>query len=152
MEAGLAQPGIGGTSVTAIFAVFLTASAEGPIISTSIKPNGCLDANSLATVLQEWFQRGSLLAGESFFPALSASLPVARETKDHNLDLIEPLTGREIEVLQLVAEGLSNKEIAQRLFISTSTVKFHINSIYTKMGVHGRVQAAISGKAMGLLE
>jgi DNA-binding NarL/FixJ family response regulator len=152
MEAGFAQPRIGGTSVTAIFAVFLTESAEGPIISTSIKPGGCLDANSIATALQEWFQKGNLLAGKSFFPALSAGLPVFKETRDQNLNLIEPLTGREIEVLQLVAEGLSNKEIAQRLFISQSTVKFHINSIYTKMGVRGRVQAAISGKAMGLLE
>lgn len=55
----------------------------------------------------------------------------------------EPLTRREFEVLQLVAEGVSNREIGQRLFISEKTVKNHITSIFRKLGVTDRTQAVI---------
>ncbi|HEY8552325.1 MAG TPA: response regulator transcription factor [Thermaerobacter sp.] len=55
----------------------------------------------------------------------------------------EPLTRREFEVLQLVAEGVSNREIGQRLFISEKTVKNHITSIFRKLGVSDRTQAVI---------
>jgi DNA-binding CsgD family transcriptional regulator len=152
MEAGFVNQKTRGGSVTAIFAVFLTANGESPRLSNNFKATICPDANFFATALQEWFQKGNMFAGEAFLPGFSTSLTVTKETRDHDLDLIEPLTGREIEVLQLLSEGLSNKEIAQRLFISQATVKFHNNCIYTKMGVHGRVQAAISGKTLGLLE
>jgi LuxR family maltose regulon positive regulatory protein len=62
-----------------------------------------------------------------------------------------PLSQREIEVLQLLEEGLSNKEIAQRLFISLRTVKYHATSIFTKLNVSNRTQAVIKGRAMGVL-
>ena len=52
------------------------------------------------------------------------------------------LTLREREVLDLVARGMSNKEIAERLVISHDTVKFHLRSIYSRLGVHNRLQAA----------
>ncbi|HEY8394014.1 MAG TPA: response regulator transcription factor [Thermaerobacter sp.] len=55
----------------------------------------------------------------------------------------EPLTRREFEVLQLVAEGASNREIGERLFISEKTVKNHITSIFRKLGVSDRTQAVI---------
>ncbi len=53
------------------------------------------------------------------------------------------LTPREMEVIQLLAEGLSNKEIAQMLFISPRTVNFHLDNIYSKLGVNSRTEAAI---------
>jgi DNA-binding NarL/FixJ family response regulator len=53
------------------------------------------------------------------------------------------LTPRETEVLRLVAEGLSNKEIAAALFLSLRTVKFHLVNIYGKLGVSTRTEAAI---------
>ncbi len=65
--------------------------------------------------------------------------------------LIEPLTERETEVLELIAEGLSNREIAQRLFISLSTVKRHNANIYGKMAVHNRTQAVARARDYGLL-
>jgi LuxR family maltose regulon positive regulatory protein len=55
--------------------------------------------------------------------------------------LIEPLTGRELDVLHLMAEGLKYKEIAAKLFISLNTVRSHVKAIYGKLGVNNRTQA-----------
>ena len=55
----------------------------------------------------------------------------------------EPLTSREYDVLRLLAVGLSNAEIADRLIISTATVKTHTRNIYRKLGVSNRTQAAV---------
>jgi LuxR family maltose regulon positive regulatory protein len=65
--------------------------------------------------------------------------------------LVEPLSARELEVLQLIAEGLSNREIAGRLFISLSTVKGHTANIYGKLGVNSRTQAVAKARALGIL-
>jgi serine/threonine protein kinase/DNA-binding NarL/FixJ family response regulator len=58
------------------------------------------------------------------------------------------LTPREMEVIQLLAEGLSNKEIARSLFISPRTVNFHLDNIYSKLGVSSRTEAAIYAPAL----
>jgi LuxR family maltose regulon positive regulatory protein len=65
--------------------------------------------------------------------------------------MIEPLSDREMEILQLVAEGLSNREIAQRLVLSLSTVKWHTSNIYGKLGVKNRTQAVARSREMGLV-
>ena len=65
--------------------------------------------------------------------------------------LIEPLTGREIEVLQLISQGLANKQIALELNISEHTVKFHLSSLYAKLGVSGRTEAIRAGMQRGLI-
>jgi LuxR family maltose regulon positive regulatory protein len=65
--------------------------------------------------------------------------------------LIEPLSGRELEVLDCLAEGLTNREIGQRLHISLPTVKSHTRSIYGKLGVHSRKEAAARAEALGIL-
>jgi LuxR family maltose regulon positive regulatory protein len=65
--------------------------------------------------------------------------------------MVEPLTDREIEVLELVAEGLTNREVAQRLVLSVSTVKVHTYNIYTKLDVHNRTQAVSKARALGIL-
>jgi DNA-binding NarL/FixJ family response regulator len=62
------------------------------------------------------------------------------------------LTPRESEVLALLAEGLSNKEIAVRLEISEHTAKFHVNSILQKMGAQKRVEAVVRAAKMGIIE
>jgi LuxR family maltose regulon positive regulatory protein len=63
---------------------------------------------------------------------------------------VEPLSERELEVLQLVAGGLTNQEIASRLFLALNTVKSHSRNIYGKLDVHSRTQAIARAQALGL--
>ncbi|MGB6428962.1 MAG: response regulator transcription factor, partial [Candidatus Acidiferrales bacterium] len=78
------------------------------------------------------------------FPAIEpASRPLA--------ELAEPLTPRESEVLQMLASGLGNKEIAARLAISEHTVKFHVASILGKLGAGTRTEAVSIGIRRGLV-
>lgn len=65
---------------------------------------------------------------------------------------MEPLTPREAEVLQLLARGLANKEIARDLGIGEKTVKTHVSNILSKMGVLSRTQAALQAVRMGLIK
>jgi LuxR family maltose regulon positive regulatory protein len=65
--------------------------------------------------------------------------------------LVEPLSKRELEVLDLLAEGLTNAEIAQRLVVSVPTVKSHTRSIYGKLGVHSRKEAVAQARDLGIL-
>lgn len=65
--------------------------------------------------------------------------------------LIEPLTERETQVLQLLAQGLSNKQIGSKLHISEHTVKFHVSSVYGKLGAGNRTEAVRLGVHQGLI-
>jgi DNA-binding NarL/FixJ family response regulator len=81
---------------------------------------------------------------DAMFPAVEpASRPFA--------ELTEPLTPRESEVLQMLASGLGNKEIAARLAISEHTVKFHVAAILGKLGAASRTQAVSLGIRRGLV-
>lgn len=64
---------------------------------------------------------------------------------------LDPLTGRELEILQLLADGLSDQEVSERLFLTTGTVKWHIKNIYSKLGVHKRTAAVAQARAFMLL-
>jgi LuxR family maltose regulon positive regulatory protein len=80
--------------------------------------------------------------------------PVQSEATDPQVleaEWIEPLSERELEVLHLIAGGLTNPEIASRLFISLNTVKAHCKNIYGKLGVNNRMQAICRARALGLL-
>jgi LuxR family maltose regulon positive regulatory protein len=65
--------------------------------------------------------------------------------------LVDPLSERELEILRLIADGLLNKEIAQRLIISQATVKRHVANIYGKLGVHHRTEAVARARELNLL-
>ena len=86
-------------------------------------------------------------------PALLRNLlrrPSVVEVSDTE-PLTDPLTGREIEVLQMMASGLANKQIAVSLSISEHTVKFHLSSLYAKFGVTSRTEAVRAGARRGLV-
>ncbi len=65
--------------------------------------------------------------------------------------LAEPLSDRELEVLKLVANGLSNREIAERLYLAEGTVKNYVTSLLGKIGARDRTQAALRGRELRLL-
>jgi ATP/maltotriose-dependent transcriptional regulator MalT len=61
------------------------------------------------------------------------------------------LSDRELEVLALIAQGLTNREIARRLYIAQGTVKAHASSIYGKLGVNNRTHAVAQARRLGLI-
>jgi DNA-binding NarL/FixJ family response regulator len=75
----------------------------------------------------------------------------ALRTRASGEPLIESLTPRELEVLQLIGQGLSNRAIAERLAISEHTAKFHVNAILGKLGAQTRAEAVAQGVRSGLL-
>jgi LuxR family maltose regulon positive regulatory protein len=66
-------------------------------------------------------------------------------------NLVEPLTAREIEVLQAMAEGCSNRQIAEKLILAEGTVKFYVHAVLEKLGVHNRTQAVIEAKRQRII-
>ncbi|NUQ85821.1 MAG: response regulator transcription factor [Anaerolineales bacterium] len=102
-------------------------------IRRTARGDSILDPSVAAKVVQE-FSRVSSLVGRTS----SEVLP-------------EPLSEREIELLRLIASGLSNKEIGETLFITEGTVKNHITHILGKLGVRDRTQAALKAKELGLI-
>jgi LuxR family maltose regulon positive regulatory protein len=66
--------------------------------------------------------------------------------------LVEPLSDRELEVLQYIATGLTNREIGQRLYLSLNTIKVHTRNLYGKLGVNSRTQAVAKARDLGILD
>ena len=66
-------------------------------------------------------------------------------------DLVEPLTAREVEILQAVGQGLSNSQIAKKFFLAEGTVKFYMHTVLTKLGVHSRTQAVFEAKKQKII-
>jgi LuxR family maltose regulon positive regulatory protein len=87
----------------------------------------------------------------SAFPVTEPEQTGSSKTQASNSELIEPLSERELEVLELLAEGLTNQEIASRLYISLNTVKVHTRNIYGKLGAHHRAEAVARARALGIL-
>lgn len=101
-------------------------------IRRTARGDSILDPSVAAKVVAEFSRVSSLVTATS-----SEVLP-------------EPLSEREIEVLRLLAVGLSNQEIADRLFISAGTAKTHIHNLCVKLGVHNRTEAAMRARELGL--
>jgi LuxR family maltose regulon positive regulatory protein len=99
-------------------------------------------------------------AAQGMMPGYISKLLAAFEAEEQKLadpsshssqPLIEPLSKRELEVLQLIAQGLSNHEIGEQLFLALDTVKGHNRKIYSKLGVHRRTEAVARATELGLL-
>lgn len=95
--------------------------------------------------------------GESFLqPSVAAKVVaefarLAQQSPTRPQPLPDPLSERELEILHLVANGASNRQIAQQLYIAEGTVKNHITSIFGKLGVGDRTQAALKARELGIL-
>lgn len=98
------------------------------------------DGDSLIKAIRD-VKEGKTYIQPSIASALDEDLNYSE--KDEGIRKIESLTNREYEVLTLIAEGLNNKEIADKLYISEKTVKNHVSSIFKKIEVNDRIQAAI---------
>jgi LuxR family maltose regulon positive regulatory protein len=85
---------------------------------------------------------------ETLLAAVGDDLPAPAPAR---ATLPEPLTDREQDVLELLAAGLTNREVAERLVISAETVKKHTGSIYAKLGVHSRSAATARARELDLL-
>jgi DNA-binding NarL/FixJ family response regulator len=91
----------------------------------------------------------SAAAGEILFASSELQrLLLERETPRK---ILEPLTGRELEVLQRLAEGLSTAEASRRLGISTATLRAHVQSVLRKLGAHSRLEAVAEAARIGLI-
>jgi len=109
----------------------------------------------LAELLKS-LHRKTLAPQDDSMPSYVRRLLVAFETpvgrvSDGRRPLVDPLTAREAQVLELIAIGLSNREIATRLFVATSTVKSYTNSIFRRLGVASRMEAVAEARARQLL-
>jgi LuxR family maltose regulon positive regulatory protein len=76
---------------------------------------------------------------------------VAKTRSPVGPSLVEALSGRELDILKLVAKGLSNQEISQRLFLALSTVKGHNRVLFGKLHVQNRTEAVARARELGLL-
>lgn len=94
--------------------------------------------------------------GESFLQPSIAAKVVSEFSRlsdlaiQHTQPLTDPLTPRETEILRLIAQGMTNAEIAERLVITEGTVKNHVTSVLSKLGVEDRTQAALRARELGI--
>jgi LuxR family maltose regulon positive regulatory protein len=87
----------------------------------------------------------------SQFKVQPREVMILQEKFTSNGDLVEPLTPRELEVLSLLASGLSNRQIASKLVLAEGTVKFYVHTILEKLGVHSRTQALVVARERNLV-
>ncbi|NLY85483.1 MAG: response regulator transcription factor [Tissierellia bacterium] len=126
--------------------IILTIHEDKEYILKTLKlgANGYMLKDSSANSLIEGIRR--VAKGEKYIQSSVADLVSASrddDSVDKSIEQINSLTNREYEVLILIAEGLNNKDIAERLYISEKTVKNHVSNILKKLDLNDRVQAAI---------
>jgi ATP/maltotriose-dependent transcriptional regulator MalT len=115
-----------------------------------------LEKESYLTVLTEYKKYLKILLTE--FKELNQKMNVKlnfvilEKSPTQNAEkLIDPLTDREKEIIVLLAEGLSNKKIAEKLFITEGTTKWHLSNIYSKLAVPNRTRAAAKARKLNII-
>ena len=86
------------------------------------------------------------------FPDAEPDMDILDHPVSSESEWIEPLSERELEVLQLIAEGFSRQEIASQLVLSLNTIKTHARNIFSKLGVNNQMQAVGKARGLGLLD
>jgi DNA-binding NarL/FixJ family response regulator len=147
----------GGSGVDAIAALAAAGSAANVLVLTTYDTDrdimAALDAGATGYLLKDaprdelFGAIRSAAAGESVLSPAVATRVVSRVRTSGS----EELSGRETDVLALVARGRSNREIARALFVSEATVKTHLGHVYVKLGVNDRASAVATAYDRGLL-
>jgi len=154
----LVMPGMDGAATTRalrercpeVQVIALTSFKEQELVQEAMQAGAIgyllknVSVDELANAIRAAHQGRPTLAPE----AAQALIHATREPKKPHYDLTE----REMEVLELMIEGLNNPEIAERLFVSKSTVKFHVSSILSKLGVSSRTEAVAMALQQDLLK
>ncbi len=116
------------------------------------------ESQPMQSLLAQWLAHAGASPARDYalrllsqFEAEPHTLTATRETTSSIGNLIEPLSERESEVLQLIATGKTNQEIAQQLIVSPGTVKAHTASIYRKLDVANRTEAVARARQLGIL-
>lgn len=125
-----------------------TGALHGVLPSTATEPEimAAVEAAAAGLVVVHPDMLDPLLLPPAFSPIDEQASPIGERAGE-----IEALTPREVEVLGMLAEGLGNKTIAWRLAISEHTVKFHVSSIFAKLGASSRTEAVTLGIRRGLI-
>jgi DNA-binding CsgD family transcriptional regulator len=113
-----------------------------PAVLLAARPNAALVRNAARMKIY------SIAATVSGF---AVTLPRAPATPEDAMQITEDLTAREVDVLRLMAHGLTNKQLAVRLKISEHTAKFHVSSVLAKLGARTRTEAVTIGMTRGLV-
>jgi LuxR family transcriptional regulator, maltose regulon positive regulatory protein len=108
-------------------------------------------ARLLYKAMARGFEPASIRRLLAAFPVAEPEHAPSSPVSGPEAEWVEPLSAREREVLQLIAEGLNNQDVAARLYLSLHTVKVHARHIYAKLGVTNRTQAVARARALGLL-
>ena len=106
----------------------------------------------LLEVIRSVNANGAICSPEITYSACARVAELARRRSSINVHDLTNLTRRELEVLQLMAEGLSNEQMAERLFLSPYTIKNHIHNILEKLQVHSRLEAVRLAVRKGLVK
>jgi DNA-binding NarL/FixJ family response regulator len=138
-------------------ALVLTASLDRATHARAIEAGAAGVLHKSADVDEIMDATRRLAAGETLISSdeLVEMLRLAGQTREEEREAresIEQLTRREIQVLEALAEGLTNKEIAERLHMSVDTERTHMMNILNKLGVHSRLQALLFAARHGLIE
>lgn len=130
---------------------FLLKSADGETLVNAVRVvasgEALLAPEVTRRVIEQFTTRD--VAAVATVPPAPADEPPAPHVPSP--EAIGDLSDREVEVLQLMARGLSNQEIASELFVSNTTVKTHVSHILTKLGVRDRVQAVVEAYDSGIV-
>jgi DNA-binding NarL/FixJ family response regulator len=114
------------------------------------------EPDAITTAIRHAFKPSLFLAGsrpEAGEPEpVAANGPTNGKGKDNDAELLGKLTRRELEILQLVSGGRSNRQVAQILWVADQTVKFHLANVYRKLGVGSRFEAAKWARENGILD
>ena len=120
------------------------------VVEHSIEIYGGLTAATFAAFgiwLGLWLNRKQIVLKEVHVPVPAGKPFAVNSKKQEELEI----TPRELEILELIAKGMSNREIAEKLFVSENTVKTHSSRVFDKLGAKRRTQAVQLGKEFGLI-